>query len=59
MKIKYSMNYNKNTKQWVVWQDIEKEKSISCSPKFKGTKKECQLKLKELRIGEMNNGKSK
>ena len=59
MKIKYSMSYNKNSKQWVVWQDIEKEKSIGCIPKFKGSKKECQEKLKELRIGEIKNGKSK
>ena len=48
-KITYSMEYSKNAKEWVIWKTIEKEKSVGFIAIFKGDKKECQEKLKELK----------
>ena len=49
MEINYEITYNKYTKEWVVWKNIEGEKSISCKSVFSGTRKECQKRLKELK----------
>lgn len=49
MKITYDITYNSYYKHWVVWKNIEKEKGCSCIAVFKGTRKECQQRLKELK----------
>ena len=49
-KITYSIQYKNG--QWVIWKDIEKEKSISCIVIYKGTRKECQQRLEELKNGQ-------
>lgn len=38
-KIKYITLYNKNTKMWVLWKDVETDRGIYCKPIYKGTKK--------------------
>lgn len=49
MKISYEIQYNKNLKHWVVWENIEGERSISCISVYSGTRKECKEKLQQLK----------
>lgn len=49
MKITYSVEFNPHSKLWVVWKTIEKERSIGCISIYKGNRKECAEKLKELK----------
>lgn len=49
MKISYEIKYNRFNKEWVVWKNVEGERSINCYPIFKGNRKECSQKLKELK----------
>ncbi len=52
MEIKYNITYHKQSKKWVVWKNIESERGINCMGIFRGTRKECELKLKELKNGQ-------
>lgn len=57
MKINYTLEYNPTNKLWVVWKNIEKEHSYNFYKVYEGSKKECQIKLKEVQDGKT--GKTK
>ena len=50
MKVKYSVEYHKPSNRWVVWQVIEKDRSISLKGVYRGNKEDClneQRRLQE------------
>ena len=47
--IKYSIKYHKQLKEYILWKELESEKGFNVRGIYKGTKKECTEKLKELK----------
>lgn len=56
MKIKYSIEYHRPSKEWVVWKEIEKDKGFGFKSVFRGTKKECK-EIKKQYEEKLNNDK--
>lgn len=49
-KVKYSLEYKRDTKTWIIWKEIETERSINCGAVFRNPSKlECQKELERLR----------
>lgn len=49
MRTYYTIEYNRNSKKWVLWKNIRFERGECCSGIFRGNKKECEEKLKEIK----------
>lgn len=49
MKIYYTIEYHTYSKRWVLWENTKFERGESCRGIFRGTKKECEEYLKNLK----------
>lgn len=58
-KITYEINYKKKDKIWVLWKTTECSHCTDLRGIFKGTKKECEEKKKELMKNESRRTKRK
>lgn len=47
--IKYSIKYHKQLKEYILWKELESEKGFNVRGIYKGTKKDCIQKLKEIK----------
>ena len=47
--IKYTIEKSRNGEHWVLWKWVEGHNSYSCMGIFKGTRRECYRKLKEIK----------
>ena len=49
MKVTYTLNYSKNSHQWVIWKNVEGDHSLGCRPVYSSvSKKDCIERLKEI-----------
>lgn len=48
--IRYSVEKSNFTNSWIIWKNVEDERSCGCHPIYRGrSKRECYKKLKEIR----------
>lgn len=55
MRIYYTIEYHRELKKWVLWENTKYDRGESCRGIFKGNKKECEEKLKEIKEKERKN----
>lgn len=57
-KIKYTVEYNKTNKTWVLWKNIESYHSYNFYPIYEcNNRNECRLKLMEVKHGKISKTK--
>ena len=49
MRIYYTIEYHRENKRWVLWENTKYERGENCRGIYRGTKKDCEEKLKEIK----------